>query len=63
MPQSRGLLALKTSSVRSQSALMSDRLATLLIFALIGSACFIVAAAPHLTAYSTLVTWAAKLIT
>ena len=34
---------------------MSDRFATLLIFALIGSACFVVAAAPHLTAFSTLV--------
>jgi hypothetical protein len=45
------------------SALMSDRFATLLIFALIGSACFVVAAAPHLTAYSALVTWAAKIIT
>lgn len=42
---------------------MSDRFATLLIFALIGSACFVIAAAPHLTAYSALVTWAAKLIT
>ncbi len=42
---------------------MSDRFATLVIFALIGSACFVVAAAPHLTAYSMLVTWAAKLIT
>jgi hypothetical protein len=42
---------------------MSDRFATLVIFALIGSACFIVAAAPHMTAYSTLVSLAAKLIT
>jgi hypothetical protein len=42
---------------------MSDRLATFLIFALIGSACFIVAAAPHLTAYSTLVSVVTKLIT
>ena len=42
---------------------MSDRFATLVIFALIGSACLVVAAAPHLSAYSALVTWAAKLIT
>ncbi len=42
---------------------MSDRFATLLIFALIGSACFIIAALPHLTAYSALVTWAAQLVT
>jgi len=42
---------------------MSDRFATLLIFALIGSACFIIAALPHLTAYSALVTWATKLVT
>ena len=42
---------------------MTDRFATLLIFALIGSACFIIAAAPHLTAYSTLVSLATKLIT
>ncbi|HWE74312.1 MAG TPA: hypothetical protein VG328_14195 [Stellaceae bacterium] len=42
---------------------MSDRLAALLIFALIGSACFLVAAAPHLTAYSKLVSLAAKLFT
>jgi hypothetical protein len=65
MPQSPGFLAaLKIfRSVRSLSALMSDRFATLLIFALIGSACFVIAAAPHLTAYSSLVTWAAKLIT
>jgi hypothetical protein len=45
------------------SATMSDRFATIVIFALIGSACFVIAAAPHLTAYSALVTWAAKLIT
>jgi hypothetical protein len=42
---------------------MTDRFAALLIFALIGSACVIVAAAPHLTAYSTLVSLATKLIT
>ena len=42
---------------------MSDRFATLLVFVLIGSACFVVAAAPHLTAYSALVAWATKLIT
>ena len=42
---------------------MSDRFATLLIFALIGSACFVIAAAPHLAAYSALVTWAAQLFT
>jgi len=45
------------------SAIMSDRFATLVIFALIGSACFVIAAAPHLSAYSSLVTWAAKLFT
>jgi hypothetical protein len=44
------------------SALMSDRFATLLIFVMIGSACFIIAAAPHLAAYTALVNWAAKLI-
>ena len=42
---------------------MSDRFVTLLIFALIGSACFVIAAAPHLQAYSALVAWAAKLFT
>ena len=42
---------------------MSDRFATLLIFALIGTACFVVAALPHLTAYSALVTWATRFIT
>ena len=42
---------------------MSDRFATLVIFALIGSACFIVAALPHLTAYSALVNWATKFVT
>jgi hypothetical protein len=42
---------------------MSDRFATLLIFALIGSACFVIAAAPHLTAYTALVDWATKLFT
>jgi biopolymer transport protein ExbB/TolQ len=42
---------------------MSDRLATLLVFALIGTACFVIAAAPHLAAYTALVTWAAKLLT
>jgi hypothetical protein len=40
---------------------MSDRFATLLIFALIGSACWIIAALPHLSAYSAAVAWAAKL--
>ena len=45
------------------SAVMSDRFATILIFVLIGSACFIIAALPHLTAYAALVTWATKLIT
>ena len=42
---------------------MSDRFATLLIFALIGSACFVIAAAPHLAAYMALVSWATKLFT
>ena len=42
---------------------MSDRFATLLIFAIIGTACVAIAAAPHLPAYTALVTWAAKLIT
>jgi hypothetical protein len=42
---------------------MSDHLATLLVFALIGTACFVIAAAPHLAAYTALVTWAAKLLT
>lgn len=42
---------------------MSDRLATLLIFLMIGSACFVIAAAPHLAAYSALVKWATKLVT
>jgi hypothetical protein len=42
---------------------MSDRFATLMIFALIGSACFVVAAAPHLTAVSTIASLAAKFIT
>ncbi|HXR86202.1 MAG TPA: hypothetical protein VN728_04510 [Stellaceae bacterium] len=42
---------------------MSDRFATLLIFALIGSACLVIAAAPHLQAYTTLVAWAAKILT
>lgn len=41
---------------------MSDRFATVLIFALIGSACWIIAALPHLSAYSAAVNWAAKLI-
>jgi hypothetical protein len=41
---------------------MSDRLAALLIFALIGSACLMIAALPHITAYSALVTCATKLI-
>ncbi|HEY1503475.1 MAG TPA: hypothetical protein VGF92_04195 [Stellaceae bacterium] len=41
---------------------MSDRFATLLVFALIGSACLVIAAAPHLTAYTALVTWTAKLL-
>jgi hypothetical protein len=45
------------------SAAMSDRFATFLIFALIGSACFGVAALPHLPAYSAAVTWATKLFT
>lgn len=40
---------------------MSDRFATLLIFVLIGSACFVIAALPHLPAYSTAVTWATRL--
>jgi hypothetical protein len=42
---------------------MSDRFATFVVFALIGSACFVIAAAPHLAAYTALVTWAAKLLT
>jgi hypothetical protein len=50
-------------SVLSKSATMTDRFATLLIFALIGSACFIVAAAPHLAAVSTLVSLATRLVT
>ncbi|HEV8015493.1 MAG TPA: hypothetical protein VGP48_08150 [Stellaceae bacterium] len=41
---------------------MSDRFATLVIFALIGSACFVIAAMPHLPAYSAAVTWATKLL-
>lgn len=41
---------------------MTDRFATVLIFALIGSACWIIAALPHLSAYSAAVNWAAKLI-
>ncbi len=41
---------------------MSDRFATLLIFALIGSACFAVAALPHIKAYTALVAWTTKLI-
>lgn len=39
---------------------MSDRFATFLIFVLIGSACLVIAAAPHLTAYAALVKWATK---
>lgn len=41
---------------------MSDRFATILIFTMIGSACWIVAALPHLPAYSAAVNWAAKLV-
>lgn len=41
---------------------MSDRFATLLIFALIASACWIIAALPHLSAYGAAVTWATKLV-
>ncbi len=44
------------------SAVMSDHFSTLLIFALIGSACWVVAALPHLSAYSAAVTWAVKLV-
>ena len=40
---------------------MSDHFATILIFSLIGSACWIIAALPHLSAYSEAVSWAAKL--
>jgi hypothetical protein len=43
------------------SIAMSDRFTTLLIFALIGSACFVVAALPHMPAYSAAVTWATRL--
>ncbi|HVA13464.1 MAG TPA: hypothetical protein VNF99_09460 [Stellaceae bacterium] len=42
---------------------MSDRVACLLIFTLIGGACFVVAALPHMTAYSAAVSWATKLFT
>ncbi|HEY3916872.1 MAG TPA: hypothetical protein VGL83_03725 [Stellaceae bacterium] len=40
---------------------MNDRLSTLVISALIGGACIAIAALPHLTAYSALVTWTANL--
>ena len=41
---------------------MSDRFITLIVFALIGSACFAIAALPHISAYTALVTWTANLI-
>lgn len=41
---------------------MSDRFATVVIFAMIGSACWIIAALPHLSVYTAAVNWAAKLV-
>jgi hypothetical protein len=45
----------------TKSPAMNDRLSTLVISALIGGACIAIAALPHLTAYSALVTWTANL--
>jgi hypothetical protein len=42
---------------------MSDRFAFFVIFALIGGACYVVASIPHITAYSTVITWATRLMT
>jgi len=41
---------------------MGDRLATILIFTMIGSACVIIAALPHISAYAALVAWATRQI-
>jgi hypothetical protein len=64
MPQIVGYLTLGdfVRHCSLMSAAMSDRFATVLAFTLIGSACWIVAALPHLPAYSALVSWAAGLV-
>ena len=42
---------------------MTDSFAFVMILALISGACYIVASIPHITAYSTVITWASRLVT